>query len=151
MTAILEMHDATKTYAGVPAFQNVNFTLEKGEIHAIVGENGAGKSTLTKVMAGVVTLNGGKMLLEGTEISPKTPDEARKLGIAMVFQENSLVPTMTAAQNLFLGQESGFNRNRAHQHRSAAILPVAAVRRRAGPSPACWARRRSRWSRSPGP
>ncbi len=112
MTAILEMHDATKTYAGVPAFQNVSFTLEKGEIHAIVGENGAGKSTLTKVMAGVVTLNGGKMLLEGTEISPKTPDEARKLGIAMVFQENSLVPTMTAAQNLFLGQERGFNRNR---------------------------------------
>jgi ABC-type sugar transport system ATPase subunit len=112
MVAILEMLNATKTYAGVPAFQDVNFTLEKGEIHAILGENGAGKSTLTKVMAGVVTLNGGKMMLEGKEISPTTPDAARKLGIAMVFQENSLVPTMTAAQNLFLGQERGFNRMR---------------------------------------
>jgi len=109
---ILEMHDATKKYAGVPAFENVNFTLERGEIHSIVGENGAGKSTLTKVMAGVVTLNGGKMLLDGLEISPQTPVEARNLGIAMVFQENSLVPTMTAAQNLFLGQENSFNRIR---------------------------------------
>ncbi len=109
---ILELHDATKKYAGVPAIEDINFTLERGEIHSIVGENGAGKSTLTKVMAGVVTLNGGKMLLDGAEISPQTPVEARNLGIAMVFQENSLVPTMTAAQNLFLGQENAFNRIR---------------------------------------
>ncbi|MCZ8096284.1 MAG: ATP-binding cassette domain-containing protein, partial [Burkholderiales bacterium] len=109
---ILEMRNATKKYAGVPAFENVDFTLERGEIHAIVGENGAGKSTLTKVMAGVVTLNGGTMLLDGKEISPQTPVEARDLDIAMVFQENSLVPTMTAAQNLFLGQEKTFNRIR---------------------------------------
>jgi simple sugar transport system ATP-binding protein len=109
---ILEMRNATKRYAGVPAFEGVNFTLERGEIHAIVGENGAGKSTLTKVMAGVVTLNEGKMLLNGKEISPQTPVEARDMGIAMVFQENSLVPTMTAAQNLFLGQENAFNRMR---------------------------------------
>lgn len=109
---ILEMLNATKKYAGVPAFEDVSFTLKRGEIHAIVGENGAGKSTLTKVMAGVVTLNGGKMLLKGKEISPQTPVEARDLGIAMVFQENSLVPTMTAGQNLFLGQENTFNRMR---------------------------------------
>lgn len=109
---ILELYNATKTYAGVPAIEDVNFSLERGEVHSIVGENGAGKSTLTKVMAGVVTLNGGKMLLEGEEINPQTPVDSRNLGIAMVFQENSLVPTMTAAQNLFLGQEKTFNRIR---------------------------------------
>jgi simple sugar transport system ATP-binding protein len=77
-----------------------------------VGENGAGKSTLTKVMAGVVALTSGTMLMEGEEAAPTTPLEARHLGIAMVFQENSLVPTMTVAQNLFLGQEKFFNRLR---------------------------------------
>jgi simple sugar transport system ATP-binding protein len=109
---ILELRQATKKYAGVPAIEDVDFTLTRGEIHALVGENGAGKSTLTKVMAGVVTLTSGQMLIEGKEVQPKTPLEARELGIAMVFQENSLVPTMTVAQNLFLGQEKYFNRLR---------------------------------------
>ena len=67
---ILELHKATKKYAGVPAIEDIDFTLRKGEVHSILGENGAGKSTLTKVMAGVVTLNAGKMLLDGAEISP---------------------------------------------------------------------------------
>src|SRR6185312_17003471 len=92
--------------------EDVDFALEKGEIHAIVGENGAGKSTLTKVMAGVVNLTSGEMLLDGKPVNPRTPVEARDMGIAMVFQENSLVPTMTVAQNLFLGQEKYFNRLR---------------------------------------
>ena len=109
---ILELRQATKKYAGVPAIESVNFSLLPGEIHAIVGENGAGKSTLTKVMAGVVNLSSGKMLVEGVEINPRTPHEALQLGVAMVFQETSLVPTMTVAQNLFLGQESYFNRLR---------------------------------------
>ena len=109
---ILELREATKKYAGVPAIESVNFSLLPGEIHAIVGENGAGKSTLTKVMAGVVNLSSGKMLVDGVEINPRTPHEALQLGVAMVFQETSLVPTMTVAQNLFLGQESYFNRLR---------------------------------------
>jgi ABC-type sugar transport system ATPase subunit len=96
----------------VPAIENIDFALERAEIHALVGENGAGKSTLTKVMAGVVTLTSGTMLVEGREVEPRTPLEARHLGIAMVFQENSLVPTMTVAQNLFLGQEKFYNRLR---------------------------------------
>jgi simple sugar transport system ATP-binding protein len=111
-TPILELRNATKKYSGVMAIEEINFTLRAGEIHAILGENGAGKSTLTKVMAGVVTLNSGEMLIEGKPVNPKNPVEARDLGIAMVFQENSLVPTMTAAQNLFLGQENYFNRIR---------------------------------------
>lgn len=108
----LSLRKATKLYAGVPAIDGVDFDLRRGEIHALVGENGAGKSTLTKVMAGVVTLTSGTMTVDGTDVAPKTPLEARNLGIAMVFQENSLVPTMTVAQNLFLGQEKFYNRLR---------------------------------------
>ena len=109
---ILALSKATKLYAGIPAIDGVDFELRRGEIHALVGENGAGKSTLTKVMAGVVTLTSGTMTLDGVEVAPKSPLEARHLGIAMVFQENSLVPTMTVAQNLFLGQERFYNRLR---------------------------------------
>ena len=109
---MLSLRKATKLYAGVPAIDGVDFDLRRGEIHALVGENGAGKSTLTKVMAGVVTLTSGAMTVDGADVAPKTPLEARNLGIAMVFQENSLVPTMTVAQNLFLGQEKFYNRLR---------------------------------------
>jgi simple sugar transport system ATP-binding protein len=109
---MISLRKATKLYAGVPAIEGVDFDLRRGEIHALVGENGAGKSTLTKVMAGVVTLTSGSMTVDGAEVAPRTPLEARNLGIAMVFQENSLVPTMTVAQNLFLGQEKFYNRLR---------------------------------------
>jgi simple sugar transport system ATP-binding protein len=109
---ILSLRNATKLYARVPAIDSIDFDLRRGEIHALVGENGAGKSTLTKVMAGVVTLTSGTMTLEGAVISPQSPLEARHLGVGMVFQENSLVPTMTVAQNLFLGEERFYNRLR---------------------------------------
>src|SRR6201987_2004417 len=109
---IVELRRATKKYAGVPAMEEVDFALHPGEIHTLVGENGAGKSTLTKVMAGVVGLTSGQMLIEGREVRPETPVQALHLGISMVFQEKSLVPTMTTAQNLFLGQERFYNRLR---------------------------------------
>ena len=109
---VLALRNATKLYAGVAAIENVDFELRRGEIHALVGENGAGKSTLTKIMAGVGTLSSGTMQVNGVDAAPRTPLEARHLGIAMVFQENSLVPTMTVAQNLFLGQERFYNRLR---------------------------------------
>ncbi len=111
-TPILELHNATKTYGGVPAIEAVDFSLLPGEVHALVGENGAGKSTLTKVMAGVVELDGGEMLIDGEPAKLRTPLEALAAGIAMVFQETSLVPTMTVAQNLYLGQEKFINRLR---------------------------------------
>ena len=109
---VLELRQATKKYSGVPAIENVDFTLQRGEIHALLGENGAGKSTLTKIMAGVVPLSSGQMLVHGKEVQLTTPLQALDHGIAMVFQETSLVPTMTVAQNLFLGQEKFFNRLR---------------------------------------
>ena len=92
MDVIVEFKQATKAFANVPAFQNVDFTLNKGEIHALLGENGAGKSTLTKVMAGVYKLTGGQMLLDGKAVSFSSPAEALNQGIAMVYQETNLVP-----------------------------------------------------------
>ncbi|RVA77724.1 sugar ABC transporter ATP-binding protein, partial [Mesorhizobium sp. M7A.F.Ca.US.006.04.2.1] len=109
---IIELRDAAKAFARIPAFKNVNFDLRKGEIHALLGENGAGKSTLTKVMAGVFKLTEGKMTFDGKDVSFATPAEALRAGIAMVFQETNLVPAMTVAQNLYLGEEKMFNRLR---------------------------------------
>jgi simple sugar transport system ATP-binding protein len=112
MNAVLRLEKATKRYAGVPAIEDIDFDLLPGEIHAILGENGAGKSTLTKVMAGVVDLSAGQLHVDGKPVRFRAPIEANEAGIAMVFQETSLVPTMSVAQNLFLGQEKGFNRLR---------------------------------------
>ncbi|TMV15325.1 sugar ABC transporter ATP-binding protein [Arenibacterium halophilum] len=109
---LVTMRNATKEYRGVPAIKNVDFELAPGEIHALLGENGAGKSTLTKIMAGVTELTSGEMLLEGRPVSFATPAEALNNGIAMVFQETSLVPSMSVAQNLYLGEEKFFNRLR---------------------------------------
>lgn len=112
MTELIEMQGVTKEYRGVAALKSVDFTLRQGEVHALLGENGAGKSTLAKIMAGVTDRSGGRMLLDGKEVSFATPADALKHGIAMVFQETSLVPSMTVAQNLYLGDEKFFNRLR---------------------------------------
>ncbi|TPL01570.1 MULTISPECIES: sugar ABC transporter ATP-binding protein [unclassified Mesorhizobium] len=112
MEPIVRLEDVTKTYRGVPAVKNVSFDLRKGEIHALLGENGAGKSTLTKIIAGVVDATSGKMFHKGQEIAYASPHAALEAGIAMVFQETSLVPSMTVAQNLYLGTEKFLNRLR---------------------------------------
>ena len=112
MTDIVEFRNATKSFRSVAAFRNVNFALRQGEVHALVGENGAGKSTLMKVLAGLYPLTSGEMLVEGVERRFASPAEALANGVAMVFQETNLVPSMTVAQNLFLGGESFFNRLR---------------------------------------
>jgi simple sugar transport system ATP-binding protein len=112
MKPLIEMRSVTKEYRGVPAVTKVDFTLNEGEVHALVGENGAGKSTLTKMMCGVTQLTSGEMLLDGKPVNFSTPAEALENGVAMVFQETSLVPSMTVAQNLYLGDEKMFNRIR---------------------------------------
>jgi simple sugar transport system ATP-binding protein len=112
MSPLLEMHGITKEYQGVPAVRNVNFTLLRGEVHALLGENGAGKSTLTKIMAGVVQPSAGSMRLDGQPVVFATPASALRQGVAMVFQETTLVPSMTVAQNLYLGDERFLNRLR---------------------------------------
>ena len=112
MEAVVRLERITKAYRGVPALKNVDFELRKGEIHALLGENGAGKSTLTKIIAGAVEATSGTMYRNGRPVSYKSPNEALKAGIAMVFQETSLVPSMTVAQNLYLGSERFLNRLR---------------------------------------
>jgi len=109
---LLEMKGVSKHYRGVAALSNIDFDLRRGEVHAILGENGAGKSTLVKILAGAVTPTDGEIRIEGQRIQIASPSLARRHGIAMVYQETSLVPSMTVAQNLYLGDEKFFNRLR---------------------------------------
>ena len=109
---LLEMRGVGKDYRGVAALKDIDFDLRRGEVHAILGENGAGKSTLVKILSGAVTPNRGEIRLEGQRVEIAGPALARRYGIAMVYQETSLVPTMTVAQNLYLGDEKFFNRLR---------------------------------------
>jgi simple sugar transport system ATP-binding protein len=127
MAPLVDMQKITKSYRGVPAVRDVDFDLRKGEIHALLGENGAGKSTLTKVMAGVVEATSGKMLYRGKEVSYASPFEALRDGIAMVFQETSLVPSMTVAQNLYLGDEKFLNRLRVYRGPAVPAIPEPSV------------------------
>ena len=103
----LEMRDITKTFPGVRALDGVTFNLQKGEIHALVGENGAGKSTLMKILGGVYPYPqyGGQILIEGAEQKFASIREAEKAGIAIIFQELSLVKEMSVGENIFLGRE----------------------------------------------
>jgi len=112
VTPILELREATKSFGAIPAFRQVNFALRPGEIHALLGENGAGKSTLSKVLAGVFKLTSGQMFLEGRPVTFSGPAEGLRNGVVMVFQETNLVPSMTVAQNIYLGEEKAFNRLR---------------------------------------
>lgn len=105
--AVLEMRDITKNFTGVRALSHVDFTLRKGEIHALMGENGAGKSTLIKVLTGVHEFESGEIHMEGTNgaIVNHSPQEAQANGISTVYQEVNLCPNLTVAENLFIGRE----------------------------------------------
>ncbi len=102
---LLEMKNIVMKFPGVIALHDVHFNLVHGEIHALLGENGAGKSTLIKVLTGINKRNAGTILLEGKEISPKSPLEAQKLGISTVYQEVNLCPHLSVAENIFIGRE----------------------------------------------
>ena len=112
MTSLIKMQGISKSYRGAAALDGVDFELHRDEIHALLGENGAGKSTLTKIIAGVVQQSAGRLMIEGQEVAFANPAEALRAGIAMVFQETSLIPSMSVAQNLYLGNERFFNRLR---------------------------------------
>lgn len=107
--AVLEMRGIVKTFPGVKALQGVDFTLCKGEIHALMGENGAGKSTLIKVLTGVYEKDGGEIYLEGMEKAAviKSPQDAQNLGISTVYQEITLCPNLTVAENMYIGRGKG--------------------------------------------
>jgi monosaccharide-transporting ATPase len=98
------MEGISKSFPGVRALDNVDFTLRKGEIHALMGENGAGKSTLIKVVTGVYEKDAGRIDLNGRPIHFKSPQEAQNMGIGTVYQEIPLCPNLTVAENMFIGR-----------------------------------------------
>ena len=125
---ILEMKDISKSFPGVKALDKVDFKLQKGEIHALMGENGAGKSTLIKVITGVYEKDTGVITLQGESIHFKTPQEAQNMGIGTVYQEIMLCPNLTVAENMFIGRSHNpivqwkqMNENAAHLLESLGI------------------------------
>ena len=104
---VLEMRGINKNFPGVKALQDVDFTLRKGEIHALMGENGAGKSTLIKVLTGVEEFETGTIRMEGSynTIINRSPQEAQENGISTVYQEVNLCPNLSVAENLYIGRE----------------------------------------------
>lgn len=104
---LLRMQHISKTFPGVVALDDVEFTLRRGSVHALLGENGAGKSTLIKVLTGVEKRDSGDILLDGKEIFPKSTQEAQTLGISTVYQEVNLCPNLSVAENVYIGRAPG--------------------------------------------
>ena len=105
MEEILKISNLSKSFGKVEVLKDLSFGINKGEVHAILGANGAGKSTLMKIIGGVQKQTAGKLYYKGEETSFNSPSEAQKKGINIIYQELSLIPTMTAVENLFLGRE----------------------------------------------
>src|SRR3954468_820681 len=103
--SLLRMEGIVKRFAGVTALDHVDFSLEGGEVHALVGENGAGKSTLVKIMTGAYFRDEGRMWVEGRPVDFKTPAGGQSDGVIAVHQEHHLLPHRTVAENVFLGRE----------------------------------------------
>nr|HPG87819.1 sugar ABC transporter ATP-binding protein [Spirochaetales bacterium] len=101
---VLEMRGICKSFPGVRALHDVSFTLRAGEVHALMGENGAGKSTLIKVMTGVYEKDSGQIAIEGNAIHFKSPQDAQAFGVGTVYQEITLCPNLTVAENMFIGR-----------------------------------------------
>ena len=102
---ILEMNNISKSFGGVHALKNVNFELRYGEVHCLIGENGAGKSTLMKILSGAINEYSGTLKLHGEVVKFADPLEAKMKKIATIYQERSLIPDLTGAQNIMIGQE----------------------------------------------
>lgn len=123
--ALLRIQGLCKRFPGVTALDNVDLSLQAGEVHALLGENGAGKSTLIKVLTGAYQKDGGIVEFQGKSIRPKTPADAQRLGISTVYQEVNLLPNLSVAQNIFLGREPkrfGLVDRREMHRRSATLL-----------------------------
>ncbi len=102
---VLTMTDIRKAFPGVVALDGVSFDLRAGEVHVLLGENGAGKSTLMKVLSGAYRRDSGDIAIDGDNVAIESPRDAQALGIATIYQELSLVPQLTAAENILLGHE----------------------------------------------
>lgn len=107
---LLEMTQIQKSFSGVQVLTDAGFSLDRGEVHALMGENGAGKSTLMKILGGIYRKDGGRVMVSGVERDISNPREATGLGIAMIHQELNLIPHLSVMENLFLGREFVFGR-----------------------------------------
>lgn len=104
-TQLLSLSGVSKSFPGVKALDNVQFDLNEGEVHAIVGENGAGKSTLMKILSGIYKKDTGDVKYRGQSVEIPNPHEAQRLGISIIHQELNLMPHLNVAQNIFIGRE----------------------------------------------
>lgn len=104
---ILKVENITKRYPGVLALDSVSFEIEPGEIRGLIGENGAGKSTIIKSIAGAIEFDEGKLTIDGNKFTSITPTEAIRQGISVIYQEFMLIPGMSVAENIFLGEQVG--------------------------------------------
>ena len=123
--AVLEMRGICKYFPGVRALQGVDFTLREGEIHALMGEKGAGKSTLIKVLTGVYPKDGGEVHIKGVEGPAliRSPQDAQNVGISTVYQEITLCPNLTVAENMYIGRTKGMMTNwKAMNHGAEKLL-----------------------------
>jgi general nucleoside transport system ATP-binding protein len=128
----LQLSGITKSYPGVAANRDVSLQVEPGEIHAVLGENGAGKSTLMKIIYGAVKPDAGSISVDGRPVLVRNPNEARALGISMVFQHFSLFETLTVAENVWLGLDKRLSlaevSRRVAQTANAYGLPLEPAR-----------------------
>jgi ribose transport system ATP-binding protein len=127
---LLSMRGIVKSFPGVRALRDVDLELHRGEVLALLGENGAGKSTLIKVLAGAHAPDAGSIYLNGQAMHFTRPLEARQAGIAVIYQEFNLVPSLTAIENIFLGQEparAGFVRRGEERRRAAEVFARVGV------------------------
>jgi len=127
---LLRAAGVTKAYAGSRALAGVDFDLQAGEVHALVGENGAGKSTLIKILGGAVVPDAGTVVLDGRPLPLGDPLAVRRMGISIVYQELTLVPDQTIAENVFLGRELGrlWLRRRPMERATQKLLDELGVR-----------------------
>ena len=123
---ILTAENITQIYPGTVALDDVSFNVRKGKVNVLIGENGAGKSTLMKILAGVQPPTSGKILLDGNEIHPRSPLEATRLGIGMIFQELNLCANLSVVDNIFLARETthrnGLIARRSQKERARELL-----------------------------
>ena len=104
-TSIIEFKNISKAFSGIKALDDVSLSVKRGEVHCLLGENGAGKSTLIKILTGVIHADSGEILINGQPVTIGDIRQARELGIGTVFQENSLIPHLSVAENVFLTRE----------------------------------------------